>query len=57
MRSLIERWRSLNDSEIQRISETIIGIHWLIMGFVILGLTLLPFILGISPEVLASRIW
>ena len=57
MRTLLERWRSMDDSEIQKISEAIIGIHWLIMGFVIIGLTLLPFILGISPEVLASRIW
>ncbi len=57
MRTLVERWRSMDEGQIESLSAKIIGIHWLIMGFAILGWALLPFVLGISPEVLASRLW
>jgi hypothetical protein len=57
MRILSERWRSLSDAEIDGITEKIIGIHWLMMGFVTLGWTLLPLVLGVSREVLVSRLW
>lgn len=57
MRTLVQRWRSMSDAEIDRIGENIIAIHWVIMALVILGWRLLPLVLGVSPELLTSRIW
>ena len=57
MRKLIEQWRSMNEGELNRISDKIVAIHWLTMGFVILGWALLPFVIGVSREVLVARLW
>ncbi len=57
MRTLTERWQSLNDADMDRISEKIVGIHWLMMGCAILAWSLLPLFLGVSREVVVGRLW
>lgn len=57
MRTLIRRWQTLSDVEIESISARILGVHWLMMGFAMLGWALLPLLLGISPELLLTRLW
>ncbi len=57
MRTLTNRWQSLSDTDMDRISEKIVGIHWLMMGCAILAWSLLPFLLGVSREVVVGRLW
>ncbi len=54
MRRLAERWRSMTDAEMNRISENIVAIHWVLMGLFLVGWRLLPIIRGVSPEVMSG---
>ncbi len=57
MRKLIARWQSLNDAEMDRISAALVGIHFVMLGLLVFASTIgLPLLLGVSPEVVMSRL-
>ncbi len=55
MRRLVERWQSMSEEEMDRISENIVAIHWIVLGLGLLAWTLAPVVRAAVSHTVAGR--